>query len=401
MKNMTLTTPPAAKKLTREIEKYDWVDALRGYAILMVMMSHSAHPFFGDVPRTGITYSGNYGVMLFFIASSFTLFSSYRKRKLIDGQDTTRFFFIRRIFRIAPLYWLACLAYIVYGTYFHSIWLPPTPFDYTNILANVFFINGLYLSAINYIPPGGWTIGDEMLFYLITPFLFLFIKNLRQACILVISTVIASIAVQLIVHYIIANYTSHPWVIHRDWVFYFWLPNQFPVFCSGILLLYFIEKNSIKYQEWMLVTIMAIFFLLSIVQFDLKFPYFLIQPEYIYTAVLFCFAWCISKTRVNMMIKPINKLGTVSFSAYLIHPVLVELGLWLTSRASGIIELNEHVNFMVVFLFTIFTTYVLSKWTYKHIEKRGIRLGEQLIDKIRQRSSIQSAGPGVPIVAKS
>ncbi|TSJ38599.1 acyltransferase family protein [Mucilaginibacter corticis] len=58
------------------IKKYDWVDALRGYAILMVMMVHTGQLFAGSsFHLTGLTYLGDLGVPLFFITSCFTLFN--------------------------------------------------------------------------------------------------------------------------------------------------------------------------------------------------------------------------------------------------------------------------------------------------------------------------------------
>lgn len=133
--------------------KLAWIDAVRGYAILLVVMVHSAQPLFGG-GITGVLNSGSLGVQLFFIASSFTLFYSLEKRTLIDQKLTNVFSFVRRFFRIAPLYWIAIVCYIWYSHYYNSMWLPPKPLNPVAILANALFINGIYNPAINYIPPG-------------------------------------------------------------------------------------------------------------------------------------------------------------------------------------------------------------------------------------------------------
>ena len=62
------------------------------------------------------------------------------------------------------------------------------------ILANVFFLNGIYVPAILYLPPGVWSIGDEMMFYVAIPFLFAMIRNLQAATFLVIAAIVGSIA---------------------------------------------------------------------------------------------------------------------------------------------------------------------------------------------------------------
>ena len=371
------------EKLKVEIKKYVWVDALRGYAILLVMMAHSGQAIFGVGPPTGIINSGIHGVSLFFIASSFTLFNSYKNRLALDGENKNLFFFIRRVFRIAPLYWLACLLYILLGHLYQSIWLPATPFSFVNIMANVLFLNGVYLPAIIYIPPGSWSIGDEMIFYLAIPFLFLMIKNLRAATFVLTAAIVGSFLLQILLHYVITNHTSYSWVQHREWALFLWFPNQFPVFCFGIVLFFFLGNHKLKYKEWMLGATVICYLLLSFLPYNLNFPYFLIQSEYLYAAVFFAFAFCMSKTKFRFVTVPVNELGKVSFSVYLIHFLVIDFGLWL----SGLVfdaGLNKELNYFLLFLFTVFVTYFFSKWTYLHIEKKGMSLGERLIERIKK-----------------
>ena len=93
--------------MKQEIKKYDWVDAMRGYAILLVMMIHTSQVFLGNLFHLSpITQIGDLGVTMFFIASSYTLFNSYKNRSIVDGEKASLFFFIRRFFRIAPLYYV-------------------------------------------------------------------------------------------------------------------------------------------------------------------------------------------------------------------------------------------------------------------------------------------------------
>ena len=51
---------------------------------------------------------GKYGVQLFFIASAFTLFLSRHRRSEVGNKN----FFIRRFFRIAPMYYLGIILYL-------------------------------------------------------------------------------------------------------------------------------------------------------------------------------------------------------------------------------------------------------------------------------------------------
>ena len=131
MQNMSSTSQHDVKG---EIKKYVWVDALRGYAILLVIMAHSGQAIFGIAPPLGIINNGIHGVSLFFLASSFTLFNSYKNRSALDGKNKNLFFFIRRLFRIAPLYWIACLTYVIAAHLYQSVWIPPAPLSFVKVM---------------------------------------------------------------------------------------------------------------------------------------------------------------------------------------------------------------------------------------------------------------------------
>ena len=375
------------------VNKFAWIDAVRGYAILLVVMVHSAQPIFGG-GITGVLNSGSLGVQLFFIASSFTLFYSLEKRTRIDQKLTTTFFFIRRLFRIAPLYWIAIVFYVIYAQLHESIWLPSKPLDPLNILFNAMFLNGIYPPAINYIPPGSWSIGVEMLFYLTVPILFSVIKSWKKALQLAIVAILVSIVVQLLAYVVITDYTDLEWAVHRDWALFFWFPNQFPVFCFGMIL-YFILRDKVlrfEYKEWMLALMVLVFFALGLAKFTYDFPWFLIQREYLYSLLFVGFAWCLSKTKWSFAVQPMVHVGKVSFSLYLIHPFIIEMVNYGLS-AAGQLEQNNWFHFTITFVCSMVAGTLLSTLTYTYIERPGIALGEKVIEKIRRRhlSAAQAA----------
>lgn len=88
------------------LKRFDFIDALRGFAVLGVVMVHTGQ-YIPDLPSwfRNITDNGAYGVQLFFILSAFTLYLSMEKRGQLG--DSNLNFFIRRYFRIAPLFYLA------------------------------------------------------------------------------------------------------------------------------------------------------------------------------------------------------------------------------------------------------------------------------------------------------
>src|SRR5512133_787814 len=128
--------------------KYDFIDALRGLAILGVILLHTSQiippdskllKLFGD--------NGAQGVQLFFITSALTLFLSMGSRSHQEAAPT-RNFFIRRFFRIAPMYYLALAFFFLLDGLSARYWAPHgIPWWYP--VMTIFFLNGYHPVMIN------------------------------------------------------------------------------------------------------------------------------------------------------------------------------------------------------------------------------------------------------------
>ena len=371
-------------------EKYNWINALRGYAILLVILIHSSQAFKVSDFSKIICDKGDLGVQLFFILSSFTLFNSYSKRRFQEGLDVNRNFFIRRFFRIAPYYYIAGIIYVFY--YF----IKKNPVNVNNLIANFTFTNGLYLPGINDIPPGGWSVGVEMLFYLSIPMLFKYIDSLRKSILLFVVTMLFSIMIN---HYLL-NYTTlflnSIWSNINPWSLYFWLPNQLPIFILGIIL-YYINSNMVfSFQSGRMILILSIILFIgfSFFKFSLDYPFYLIKREYVYGLIFVLFAIGVYTTNNEIIINSfIQKIGIVSFSMYLNHFLIVSV---LGFIGNGIYKIlvdyfnlsdlmlrNDFVFWCFYFLI-ILITYIISKNTYKYIEIKGINLGSKFINKFTE-----------------
>ncbi|WP_091134607.1 acyltransferase family protein [Flavobacterium anhuiense] len=97
-----------------KLEMLDYIDVIRGIAILMVVITHTAQQGLVKLPHLLSVFLsfGARGVQIFVIASAFTLFRSYKKRNKIE-KSPVKNFFIRRFFRIAPIYYLGIIYYIL------------------------------------------------------------------------------------------------------------------------------------------------------------------------------------------------------------------------------------------------------------------------------------------------
>src|ERR1700752_554732 len=97
---------PDMLKISNSPRHFDYIDALRGYAILMVIVVHTSQ-LFPDIPDSlaKILGQGARGVQLFFVTSALTLSMSWVARN-----ESAADFFTRRIFRIVPMFWIAIVS---------------------------------------------------------------------------------------------------------------------------------------------------------------------------------------------------------------------------------------------------------------------------------------------------
>jgi peptidoglycan/LPS O-acetylase OafA/YrhL len=145
---------------------------MRGTAILMVIAVHTSLsvPGLPQFAKLLCAY-GQMGVQLFFVASAYTLSRSHVARSAEPHALAN--FYLRRFFRIAPLYYVAIALYLALYVASHDVGAAVRGYySARNVAANLFFLHGFVASANNHVVPGGWSIGTEVAFYAIFPALF-------------------------------------------------------------------------------------------------------------------------------------------------------------------------------------------------------------------------------------
>lgn len=177
------------------------LDGLRFLAVAGVMTSHFVH--FENIYLQRIPFG--YGVNMFFVISGFLITQILLKNKeaitsgeLFPGRAIKNFF-ARRSLRIFPIYYLTIL--LLYVSHFqntHDVfgWVV----SYT---VNIYLsLDKPYIGAFNHL----WSLAVEEQFYLIWPFLILFISKSKLP-VLIYGTIILSIAFKLIL-FLIAGWTT-------------------------------------------------------------------------------------------------------------------------------------------------------------------------------------------------
>jgi peptidoglycan/LPS O-acetylase OafA/YrhL len=165
-----------------------WLDGLRGIAALWVLASH-VQILCGmrDIP---VLSWGGVAVDLFMLLSGFLMAHNYFLRRTAEPWHEPRtfaMFWLRRFFRIAPLYYLLLAVAIAIGgmlaadrTSIAAIWPSTmTPLhryldgSFDNVVAHLSFAFGFLPDYAFRTALPDWSIGLEMQFYLVFPFLML------------------------------------------------------------------------------------------------------------------------------------------------------------------------------------------------------------------------------------
>lgn len=317
--------------------------------------------------------SGSWGVQLFFFASAFTLFLSFERRSQEENCPTLNFF-IRRFFRIAPMYYLGIVYYLYQISLSSNYLSQSSPVTKLNILFQFLFIHDFNPYFINSLVPGGWSIGVEMTFYLILPILFYKIKSLNQAVTFFILALGINYFIQLL-QYIFCFLNIQDIELWNTF-FFFSLPSQLAVFAVGICFFFLLKEpfSTINYkrQVWVL------FLLLANILFGKS--YFV--PNYIAVTLLFCLiALFMSKYSFVLLNNPILRVfGKLSYSLYLVHFAVL---FWLQKYYIFTMEFNSMVKNLFVYIsfymLVLFISFVVSSIFYNLIEKPFQKLGKTLI----------------------
>ena len=225
------------------MRKLDYIEALRGWAILGVILVHNSQYGINNYPAFLERFfnSGARGVQLFFVISAFTLFLSHYQR---NEKAALKNFYTRRLFRVVPLYYCGIL-YFTWQLLFFSCTSCKLAELKDHIIANMFFANSIHPEWINYLVPGGWSISVEVLFYLIVPILFKYLKNLNCAVFFFIITLVLSFTLNSILINYFDNYSGY-----LNTYLFLYLPNQLPVFAIGIIGFFIIIENFLQNTDW-------------------------------------------------------------------------------------------------------------------------------------------------------
>ena len=370
-----------------ERNHYRYLDALRGIAIFLVLLVHVwnvAKPDNALLDFLGA--HGARGVQLFYMASALTLLMSWENRRQREHAPV-RNFFLRRFFRIAPLYWLAVLIYAVaaaFGVSGHD-----APVTWHSILANLTFTHGWHPDWIASPVPIGWSVGVEVSFYALLPLLVLFITNIERAVVAFLVSLplagwLAPFAIKAF-----PNTDSH--VLHT--FLYFWLPNQLPVFLLGIVAFYALPLIYEWSRKNTTDRAMVLFGLAGVVLA------FASTGKGTHVTYSLGFLLLILALSIWQPVVLVNRftcfLGKISYSVYLLHFVLLVGVQHLVTKDLPFTLSNDATFLLILALLTVYCLAICYA-SYRWIEEPCMAFGKKVIARFETRPTVQHSPADSP-----
>lgn len=352
-------------KNNKNLETLNFIDGLRAFAILLVVLHHVGEIFLEAKIFRILSPFGRYGVQLFFVMSAFTMcLTNYNNN---FSYKNVKNFYFKRIFRIAPLYFLA-IPFYMFISYLSSVLNISSitifnDYNFANIFSNILFLHGFYPAGNNTIVPGGWSIGCEMIFYFIFPFLFYFVKKSIHYLFLV--QFFAWFAVIGLLY--IATFYGHKGEGGGSSFVYYFIANQMSPFLLGIIL-FFKWESKIFFKVIKFCSLISLGLLIFL---NNKYVW-LLTPLFV-GFISSYFALVFQKLHFSNLFYSIGKM---SFSIYISHFFFVWLVGLFFSKFKFI--MNANIVAIISVLLIVISSFLFSKFTYNFIELPMIRFGKKL-----------------------
>lgn len=355
----------AAPVASGALARLPGLDLLRGIAILAVILNHTGQGFdAGYTWVAGAATMGTYGVQLFFLVSALTMCHLWSLRETEPNRITR--FYVRRLCRIAPLFWLAVPTYLlVFGL--GQRYQAPQGIQWHQVLTTLTFLHGFWPDTMNSVVPGGWSIAVEMSFYAVFPWIALRLKDRRgrllaaaiglwllNACVLrgwidsALHARFADVSPQLLGDFLYLNAL-----------------NQAPVFLLGCYLYHAIARAPTR-GEWLaLAGWVATAWAARHVQGIEGFGFLLICTTLALIAG--------TAMRLQLRFPLIEALGRHSYAMYLTHFMVLHAVGHLVPRQVGL------AAFVALMAATTLAAYGLARLAYRLVERPVQRWVESFI----------------------
>jgi exopolysaccharide production protein ExoZ len=340
------------------IESLDWH---RGLLALSIMSYHLIGWHFSTLDASSLLGRwGVYGVSMFFILSGLSMAIVYHA--YIVNLRTSFNFYVRRVFRIWPLLWVAVF-WIVAVTVAAGQELSLMLVGLNLTTAFGFLCPACYLNT------GAWSIGNEMVYYALTPAI-LYVYKLRLAYgnLLTGITVLVGLVFSSVI--LTADQT-----LAQQWTAYINPFNNLFLYCAGVAIFYNIGNTVLSKATVgiCLLTSLVLFSLFPVVGDQINIVTGMNRGVFCVASLLMVVGFYKFPYSLPPMIAlPLTKLGGMTYGVYLLHPIVHQI----LVKLFKLIRIESEA--IVVVALSILLTIVAAHICFKALEAPFIRFGKML-----------------------
>lgn len=355
-------------------QRYRSLDWLRGMMALSIMLYHMS----GQTDTSTLLGKlGIYGVCIFFVLSGLSMAIAYDS--VLHDFRSAVVFMLRRLFRIWPLLWLV-LALVVIPAYFQGL-----HYSGWQIALNLTTLFG-FIAPTHYINMGAWSIGNEMVYYALTPGLiaaFHWRKAMGNFLTLL------AVLIGLYFAFSIINPEVH---LRYQWAKYINPLNNLFFYCAGLAIFYNFRDTQIpapwRFPLFLLPLLAFALFPVSGDQIGIVAGYTRVAFSCIAIALVFVFYKC-APVLPRFLDDKLELIGLISYGIYLLHPIA-----WTWTKTA-----LPHIGITsptVLHAITLITTLAAAFLIYQILERPMMRLGKILIKPAPQTRRLDEKSPNLP-----
>jgi exopolysaccharide production protein ExoZ len=305
---------------------------------------------------------GRYAVSIFYILSGFALFHVYMNR--LNTISDVKKFLKKRLKRVYPLFFVVTILTALIFTVSEKNHI--TLYKLFENLSLIFSIN----NWSNPIASGAWSIGNEIVFYVF--FSVVFYKPFsRFSNLIIYITLVLSI-----IYGINAIPNTGEKMNETMWVIYTNPFYQIKFFILGFLLYKLQNYHLFKFLNLKKGLVSSLKWTLLFSVFLFSYLFSSINPIASFYGIIGTIISCVLiilfsyDFQINNLFKILNKalfkLGTISYSLYLLHPIVYYF--FKFSKGYFVIDFVE-LNYFIYF-FMILVAIIISNISFKQIETR-------------------------------
>ncbi len=278
---------------------------------------------------TLVRFVGPQGVILFFVLSGFLITNLLLVEEDKTGGVDVSKFYVRRVLRIWPLYFLIVILAVFVIPYIQYFEWPG--FSLERVQSNLwgklslylFFFANLVLSQFGIIPYASqtWSVGTEEQFYLVWPLVIRFVKKNRM--LLFVSVYVGYNTIKLLLHSGLLVSLPHIGLFKS-----FWSGFAIDNMAIGAFFAYCLFKGGNLAQFWLSKWVLPLSIFLFVACFYFSPHFFHLRKIYPFVYGILVLNLVANKSLKGLFeIQPFKYLGKISYGLYMYHPIAITIAI--------------------------------------------------------------------------